>query len=415
MSSPIVLTQDQQNALEKIKDFLIDPVATCFVLKGYSGCGKSTLVRTFLDQLPDLNRTLKLIDPDYKPLEVKLTATTNKAVENLYDMAGGYEVSTIYSLLGLRVETDYKTGETRLVPRNQHLVEDCLIFIDEASWLDHHTLPLVFSRTHNCKIVFVGDPAQLLGVKAKTAPVFEAGFPQAELTQVVRQAEGNPIVELGAQFRHTVLTGEWPKFVPDGKIIRHVDRGTFLREAEAEFSRSDWKHRDSKILAWTNKCVIGYNQYMRNHVKGNPHFQKGDYAICNSFTANGKTVIKTDQTVLIEDITNQTAVHDVAGKWFTILGQQFFMPNSLQEKADRLNKAKKNNEYQVVRQIESEWIDLRAAFSSTVDKSQGSTYRKAFIDLDDLARCNDDNRLARMLYVGATRASHELLLTGDLA
>ena len=81
----ITLTEDQQNALEAFYNFLMDPVETVFVLRGYSGCGKSTLVRTLIDRMPAFNRTAKLINPTHKEYEIALTATTNKAQGSTFD------------------------------------------------------------------------------------------------------------------------------------------------------------------------------------------------------------------------------------------------------------------------------------------------------------------------------------------
>ena len=64
--------------------------------------------------------------------------------------------------------------------------------------------------------------------------------------------------------------------------------------------------------------------------------------------------------------------------------------------------------------IERTWIDLRAAYAQTVDKSQGSTYDKVFIDLDDISHCTSGARIARMLYVAVSRARHQVIFTGDL-
>jgi hypothetical protein len=187
-----------------------------------------------------------------------------------------------------------------------------------------------------------------------------------------------------------------------------------MQMAEQEFTRPDWKHADSKILAWTNKCVIGFNHYMNTLVTGDPHFQAGDYAICNSFISKGKHTIKTDQMVEITAISEDLHEHGVLGNNFLVDNHWYFMPKTLASKKERLRKAKAEGDIHIVADIESSWIDLRAAYASTINKSQGSTYKKAFIDLDDVARCNDGNQLARMLYVGISRASEQVFLTGDL-
>lgn len=411
----ITLTEDQQKAMNAFQQFLIDPTETVFVLSGYSGCGKSTLVRTLLDKLPGFMKTVKLINPSQKDYEVALTATTNKAAENLARITGS-SATTIHSFLSLRVNTDYKTGVTTLTPRNWHPVENYLLFIDEASYIDSKLLELIFKLTNKCKIVFVGDPAQLTPVKSSTTPVFGANFNGAALTQVVRQAEGNPIVDLSTKFRHTVNTGEFFSFKPDGHHIQHLNEMDFHQAIIDEFARPDWSYADSKILAWTNKKVITYNQFVRNQVKGSPDFHVGDYAVCNSYIQIGKTSIKTDELVEITDIGGWTEMFGVKGRFFELNGNtNVFFPRSLEEANDRIKRAKAAGDFSLVAHIESGWIDLRAAYACTINKSQGSTFDKVFIDLSDVGRCNSGDQIARMLYVAVSRARSQVFLTGDLA
>lgn len=410
------LTNDQANALDAFFQFLSDPVESVFVLSGYSGCGKSTLVRILIDRLPDFIKTIRLINPSFKEYTLELTATTNKAAENLGQITGG-NASTIQSFLGLRVFTDYRTQETKLTPRpNFDLIEGAIVIIDEASFVDKQLLGFIFSRTRNCKIVFVGDPAQLAPVKSNGTPVFDAGFGGAALTQVVRQAEGNPIVDLSTKFRHVVNTGEFFSFHPDGHHVQHLDRQAFNQAIEQEFTRPEWRYNDSKILAWTNKCTIGFNHFVRNLAKGDPHFQVGDYAVCNNFVTVGNKSLKTDQLVEITHIDPDSEEHGVPGNWFTVDHTvHAFMPKSLADKNAALRKAKALDNMRTYASIDQSWIDLRAAYAQTVNKSQGSTYDKVFIDLDDIGRCNSGEQIARMLYVAVSRARHHVYLTGDLA
>ena len=411
----ITLTEDQQKAMNAFQQFLLDPTETVFVLSGYSGCGKSTLVRTLLDKLPVFMKTVKLIDPSQKDYEVALTATTNKAAENLARITGS-SATTIHSFLSLRVSADYKTGVTTLSPRNWHPVENYLLFIDEASYIDSKLLELIFKLTNKCKIVFVGDPAQLTPVKSSATPVFGANFNGAALTQVVRQAEGNPIVDLSTKFRHTVNTGEFFSFKPDGHHIQHLNEMDFHQAITNEFARPDWSYADSKILTWTNKKVIAYNQFVRNQVKGSPDFHVGDYAVCNSYIQIGKTSIKTDELVEITDIAGRTEMYGVKGRFFELNRNTIvFFPRSLEEANARVKKAKAEGDFSLVAHIESGWIDLRAAYACTINKSQGSTFDKVFIDLRDVSRCNSGDQIARMLYVAVSRARSQVFLTGDLA
>lgn len=248
--TPITLTTDQQNALESFTGFLAndDPV---FVLEGYSGTGKSTLVNKIINDLPSTIKAIKLINPKAADLQVCLTATTNKAAENLSNITGS-SASTIQSHLGLVVNTDWQTRQTSLVPRTNKKQANQLLFIDEASYIDRDLLKWIFKMTEDSKIVFIGDPAQLTPVKTNTTPVFNANFPTARLTQVVRQAEGNPIVSLSTKFRETVSSGQFFSFKPDGINIKHLHKDKFEAAFIQEFTRPDWKANDSKILAWTN-------------------------------------------------------------------------------------------------------------------------------------------------------------------
>lgn len=410
----LTLTNGQQTAMDSFTEFLADPNEQVFVLQGYSGTGKSTLVKFIIEQMPNLLRTVKLLCPSYPEYEMVLTATTNKAAEALSSITN-IPVSTIHSFLGLRVNTDYSTGKTHLIPRDNDQIVNHMLFIDEASYVDRDLLQIIFKKTRNCKIIFMGDPAQLTPVKSNTTPVFDAHFPTAKLTEIVRQAEGNPIIEVSTKFRETVTSGEFFSFKPDGHHIVHLDRDTFYKEIENEFTRPDWSYQDSKILGWTNKCVVGYNHYVRDLVQGDPDFAPGDYAVCNKFITVNRNTVKTDQMVLITAI-NPATEYGVPGKIIGIDGKfSVFMPNSLTDRKSRLALAKSQEDWGIVEAIDSRWIDLRAAYACTINKAQGSTYNKVFIDLDDISKCNMGEQIARMLYVAISRARHQVFLVGDIA
>lgn len=412
--SELKLTTDQQNAFDAFVSFLADPVETVFVLEGYSGTGKSTLVGLLLDKIPNLMKATRLIDPNLPEYEVVLTATTNKAAENLSNISGA-PASTIHSYLGLTVLSDYKTGSTKLIQRSKDIKENVLLFIDEASYVDSRLMSLIFKMTQKCKIVFMGDPAQLTPVKTSGTPVFKANFKGAKLQEVVRQAAGNPIQDLSTKFRETVNSGEFFSFKPDGHHIQYMDRDAFNQAVLNEFSRPGWRYNHSKVLGWTNKCVIGYNNLIANNVKGTPEFKIGDYAICNKYIQYKSQSLKTDQLVCITGISEPTEVYGAKGKYYTLDSRiKAFLPDSIDERKKAIALAKQGDDEQVLMAINENWIDLRAAYSCTINKSQGSTYDRVFIDLDDIKRCNSGDQMARMLYVGVSRAREQVFLTGDI-
>ena len=409
----ITLTPDQQNALESFTGFLAndEPV---FVLEGYSGTGKSTLVNKIINDLPSTIKAIKLINPKAADLQVCLTATTNKAAENLSNITGS-SATTIQSHLGLVVNTDWQTRQTSLVPRTNKKQVNQLLFIDEASYIDRDLLKWIFKMTEDSKIVFIGDPAQLTPVKTNTTPVFNANFPTARLTQVVRQAEGNPIVSLSTKFRETVTSGSFFSFKPDGVSIKHLPKDKFEAAFIQEFTRPDWKANDSKILAWTNKAVHEYNAKVNDACNGQTTLDVGDYAVCNNFFKGEKKSIKTDETVIITSMGVEIELHTVKGHWVTInYSIKAFMPTQANGRKIAEKVARKSLDTTALWELNETWIDLRPMYACTINKSQGSTYNKVFIDLDDIKRCNSGEQIARLMYVGVSRARTEVILTGDL-
>lgn len=413
------LTEEQTSAKGSFINFLLADDQPEFVLEGYAGTGKSTLVRHLLDEVPKItnmiNRVIS-VNNTKKEMSVVLTATTNKACEALGQLTR-QEVKTIQSVLGLRVSKDYKTGETRLVKKgNAEPVQDKILIIDEASFIDHALLQRIRECTVNCKVMYIGDPAQLTAINVSVAPVFTSGIPTATLEEVVRQAKSSQITELATLFRNTVNTGEFFQFVPDGKDVQHLSRSAFDAEITTEFSRKDWQYTDSKVLAWTNKCAIEYNKAIRNLAQGSPELVPGDYAVCNNFVSsrNGKHSVKTDEIVCIRALTADSR-HGVAGHFVDIgAAYDYFMPASRDAALAANKKAKRENNYSALKEIDAQWLDLRAAYACTINKSQGSTYSKVFIDLDDVKKCRNLNTVARLLYVAVSRASSQVILTGDL-
>jgi hypothetical protein len=177
-----------------------------------------------------------------------------------------------------------------------------------------------------------------------------------------------------------------------------------------EFTREDWRYNDSKVLGWTNACVISYNHMIGTQVTGTPHLEIGDYAVSNKAVIISGGGLKTDEMVQITGMEATTEEHGCEGQWVTINhDQRLFFPVSLEAKRQAFNAAKAKNQWKVQQEIDQEWIDLRHAFAQTVNKSQGSTYDRVFIDMADIMRCNVGEQCARMLYVAVSRARFQVI------
>lgn len=411
------LTAGQLKGYEMFAQFFMDPMENVMCLKGWSGTGKSTLVQYILMMIPKLNDMIKLLDPEFKPMDICLTATTNPAAEALYtsiDMM--METSTIHSKLGIIPLKDYKTGKSTLViKRGATKLENTVLFVDEASYIDQNLLSLIFQQCENCKIVFIGDHGQLTPITSNYMPAFEMNKNEIELTEPVRQLPGTPLSKLIMNLRDTVFTGNWHKFEMDDVMLRRVDQVTFEAMAHQAFTNPE-KAGTSKILTYSNNGVGHYNNLMMNMVDGESELYEGQRMVANEFANLGASSIKNGEEVLIEHI-SKGSDWDVEGYYLNLRGKAgtYFMPKSLSDKRSRLTKARAADDFTAMKIIQDEWVDLRPTFACTVNKAQGSTFNTGFIDLNDIcSKARTGNQLARLLYVGTSRFRDRVIFTGDM-
>lgn len=415
--SQSVLTNDQQKAFDALLGFLCDPNETFFVLEGFAGTGKTFLMKEVINEWERIQDTVTLMCPAHNILDVVFTATTNKAAEEL-QRATGHQTRTIFSALGLKLEN---RGNRAFIAYSQYHdpIRDSVIIIDEASYLDNEIINRLQLRTKNCKFIFLGDPAQLIPVGMTYSPIFSLGFNTVRMEEV-RRNQGN-ILDLSTKFRESVFSGEFPQFTPDGKDVLWLPGDEFQKAIDTEFSRTNWKYSDSKILTWQNSTAIEYGKYVKDLRSGTSSMMVGDYMSNNSYVRHPlrNIVIKTDEMVLIDSIHTETVIHGVLGRNVIIKGCLWFCPNNPKDIKTVLLKASSlmSRDYSAGKALYTEaesWLDLRELASQTVNKSQGSTYKKVFIDLNDLAECSSSNQLARMLYVATSRATEQVIFTGDI-
>lgn len=411
------LTEGQLKGYELFSYFFMDPLENVMLLKGWSGTGKSTLVQYILMMIPKLNAMISLVDESYKPMDIALAATTNPAAEALYTSIDMMQpVGTVHAVLSLTLKKDYKTGKKHtIVKPGAQPLENTILFIDEASYIDQEMLALIFKQTSNCKIVFIGDPGQMTPITSTYMPAFKMDRNQIELTEPVRQAPNTPLSRLIANLRDTVFTGNWHKFEVDDLMIRHVDQVTFEHMAHQAFTNED-KAGTSKILTYSNNGVDHYNKLMTTMVDGESEPYVGQRMLCNEFATIGPSSIKNGEEVFIEHIEHDTE-YDVLGYRVRLRNKagEYFMPKSLKAWKERAARARANDEWTVMKVTQDAWVDLRPTYAGTVNKAQGSTYNTGFIDLNDIcAKVRTGNQLARTLYVGTSRFRDRVIFTGDI-
>ena len=94
--------------------------------------------------------------------------------------------------------------------------------------------------------------------------------------------------------------------------------------------------------------------------------------------------------------------------------QRLFLPENQNKVTSLLKVLANDKNWKDYFNIKNNWLDLRPLHSSTVHKSQGSTYNVVFIDLDDIGKNTNANSMARILYVATSRAKTRVVFYGDL-
>lgn len=416
------LNAGQQAAADGFFQFLFTPEKELNI-SGPGGVGKTFTMGHLIDEImPNYHSTCQLmnIKPDYH--EVVMTAMTNKAAEVLAN-ATGRPSQTIHSFLNLTVKDDYKTGRSNLEKnRNWYVHQNKIIFVDEASMIDQPLLNLLREGTHNCKIVFVGDHCQLAPIMEPISPIYRENLPFFELTQPMRNNNQPALMDLCAQLRHTVETGD---FYP---IQQHPGVIDFVTDEDmAELLHNHFmQETNSRILAYTNARVMEYNDYIRSERQLTDTYTIGERLINNNAIQLRDGMISVEEEVTINrldahitDIEIEEDVHlavryaDLVNKFGGLYAN---MP--LPEDRDHYNqllkyysKAKNWNRYFHLKNV---YPDLRPRDAATVHKAQGSTYETAFVDLGNLSTCHNPNLAARLLYVAVTRARSRIVFYGDL-
>lgn len=448
----VPLNPDQEKAIEIMHGFLSSTSERFMVLEGAGGTGKTFVIKHFVRTLHDYHKTRKLLGLKGKSnLPIYFTATTNKACEameiqlrNLNASVTGDDeielnpvVKTIHSFLGLTMAPDpTNPRKDVLADRDwQFNAGKSIVFIDEASYIDEELWDWIQKKTNkDTKVIFVGDPAQLTNGDSNTLPAFESGFRKAELRIVERFDTDTPIFKLATELRTRILAKDFrvPPCPIDGKHIVWLPRPVFDRLMVKDMTSEDWTFTTSKFLAYRNDRIQKYNKGINNLSTGTREFQAGDYAVNNHYVSGSKGSkgtggIRTDGMVYIDALA-KSVEHGEDGFYVWLDGddrRKFFMPNDHKAKAKIINRlykdyeksgnSKEGNAYlHQMNLVKNTWVDLRPVFAQTINKSQGSTYRRVYIDLADIGFCRSKEMLMRLLYVACSRAQKQLFLTGDL-
>jgi exodeoxyribonuclease-5 len=240
----------QAEGMKKAVDWYRSGGAGWFYLAGYAGTGKTTITHHVVDEIG--------AKPCY-------AAYTGKAASVMRD-SGCKGAGTLHSKI-YKFKRDPATGEIKKSidrSKDSPIKKADLIVVDECSMVDAEIGKDLLSFKK--PIIVLGDPAQLPPVKG--AGYFTSRDPDVMLTEIHRQAEGNPIIALASKARQ----GEplEPGAYGESNV---VSREQF--RAEHDITAFD------QVLVGLRKTRAAYNTRLRE-IKGfrSPYPQRGDRIIC---------------------------------------------------------------------------------------------------------------------------------------
>lgn len=406
-------TEDQARALANLNTWLDnwhrgDPY---FVLGGYAGTGKTFCI----SELAKSGR--------YKPEQLVFTAPTNKAVKVLrnYLDAAGLSASpsrTIYSLLGLSMQTNGEVKELTSPEDPVDLSTVKLIVVDEGSMVNKFLMRAIEDFV-SCPVIFMGDPAQLPPVGEITSPIWKIGSTD-QLTKVMRY--DNAILDLATRLR-SIVDHPAPsiKIETDDPVFR-VGKGDLPGLFEANLDAI--KAGNAKVIAWRNVRVGEYNQQIRKLIFGAAAIDPwlpGDKIVATAQLKDldDNTFMRTDEEAVVEacvvghhpkyrdfEIFNLLVVLESGRKQtlrvLTPTGD-FHLNNKLNQLSTDA-KAGKRYLWREFWALKEAFHEIKHSYAITTHRSQGSSYNLVFVDLEDILLNKNRQEAFRSLYVAVTRA-----------
>jgi hypothetical protein len=386
---------------------------------------------------------------------IAVTATTNKALRVIKKMLPVDErskvtFSTVHSLLGLKHKITNNGKEVFERDKNQPSKFSLydVVIIDEASMLSDDLFHELEDQNYRgVKILFVGDPNQINPVNHQHAiPMLpdkreQYKIKKFELTEIVRQAKGNPIIETSQK----ILKNEFKFVVGDKQIIdgkgfamlnRHQPE--VINELLKYYFCSPKFEQDAnycKVICWRNVTVDNFNLIIRGMKYGMnaPKIVVGEKLIVDKpikgetkdeilFTTNEdlevlKLEVKSkklyDQDfkyydALVESEENEANIHILHessnAKYMVCLKK---LAEDAKGEKDGFKRGQKWGKYF---DFQDNFASVKFNYSITGHCGQGSTYTNTFVLYTDIIINRDEDERKRILYTAVTRPKEMLYI-----
>ena len=446
-----VPTDQQKEVFLVLERFLKSDVGDeCFVLKGYAGTGKTTLISSLVKVLPRLNLRSVLLAP---------TGRAAKVISNY----SGKKAFTIHKRIYRKKEAASPEMSFML---GENLAENTIFIVDEASMISDqgsdfsrnsllHDLVSYVYNGKNCKLMLVGDTAQLPPVGSPDSPAldlkimrdyFSVTIFSYELTDVVRQEKASGILHNATEIRELIRRdeSEFPKINIKG--FKDIFRMTGERLVEGlHYAYDKFGMENTLVICRSNKNANAYNQNIRNRILyREDELTGGDYimVVRNNYfwlqpEENSGAFIANGDIGRIRKVRN---LHEQYGFRFAEIVLELVdypeeepltckvLLNTLYAETPSLSSADNKRLFEAVmedyqhipnkrlrmQELKKDpyynALQIKFAFAVTCHKAQGGQWEAVFIDQGYLTDDMMNTEFLRWLYTGITRSTKELFM-----
>jgi len=450
---PFSPTTCQLQLIEVLSGYIFsDEPDQIMLIKGYAGTGKTSM-------LYSLTQTLN----EFKIKSV-LLAPTGRAAKVL----GGYAkmpAFTVHKKIYRQKSNSDGMGHFAL---DINLYKNTYFIVDEASMISNETsensvfgsgkllddlLEYIYSG-ENCRLVLVGDSAQLPPVGLSISPALEPaslenyGFSVkvVELTDVVRQAEGSGILSNATKIRNRIgndnnESGFFPVNLNDFDDIERISGAELIESITSSYQK--YGIFETTIVTRSNKRANLYNKGIRGSILYRENeIEKGDLlmVVKNNyfwieedmkldFIANGDIAevvkiykyeelygfrfanvclrfidyedVEFDCKIFLETLSIETAsfTYDQNRQLFEAVSEDYA---EIRNKRERWKKVKENSYYNA--------LQVKFAYAITCHKAQGGQWKAVYVDHGFVNDEMLDTEFYRWLYTAFTRPTEKLFL-----
>lgn len=271
---PFEPTSQQTEVIKQLSEFVENSSSnSLFLLKGYAGTGKTTLVSSLINSLWSVGKKVVLLAPTGRAAKVLSVYSKKSAFtihKKIYWMRTNSQGNTFVTLQeNKHTNTIFVVDEASMIPDASDKGFGGRVLLDDLIEYVYYGVM--------CKLVLIGDTAQLPPVHLDISPALDENLLgityrkdvySAELTQVVRQQSTSMVLENATHLRDRISANDFdtPHVKCNSEVLR-LDVGMDIQEAlEDAYSNSGVE--GTVVICRSNKRANLYNQQIRARIRG---------------------------------------------------------------------------------------------------------------------------------------------------